>query len=124
MVACAALLLVLLLSADEVSLSSDPADDYYEVYPDSNDPEVLQGRTPLHFALLQSLGGENSQFVGPGVLAGVRVALDRINNDSSLLPGYSLHYTAANSKVAIISSSYCSHNVCFLNGHHASHKLH
>ena len=82
------------------SLSFDPA-DYLEVYPDPRDPEVLNGRTPLYFALIQSLGGPGSQLDGSGTLAGVKVALDGINNDSSMLPGYSLHYTFANSKVAM-----------------------
>ena len=59
--------------------------------------QVLQGRTPLYFALIQSLGGPGSQLDGSGTLAGVKVALDRINNDSSLLQGYTLHYTFANS---------------------------
>ena len=80
------------------SLSYNPA-DYLEVYPDPTDPEVLRGRTPLHFALIQSLGGPLSQFDGSGSVAGVKVALDRINNDTSLLPGYTLHYTFADSKV-------------------------
>ena len=80
------------------TLSYDPA-DYLEVYPDPQDPEVLQGRTPLHFALIQSLGGEYSQFDASGSLAGVKVALDWINNDTSLLPGYTLHYAVANSQV-------------------------
>ncbi len=93
------LISLVLLPAQVQLLSSDPADDYYEVYPDPKDPEVLNGRVPLYFALLQSLGGKYSQFVGPGVLAGVKVALDRINNESSMLPGYTLHYVAANSKV-------------------------
>ncbi len=89
---------ILLLVATHAvqSLSYDPA-DYLEVYPDPRDPEVLKGRTPLHFALIQSLG---RQFDGSGTLAGVKVALDRINNDSSLLPGYTLHYTFADSQVA------------------------
>ena len=60
---------------------------------------MLKGRTPLHFALIQSLGGPLSQFDGSGSVAGVKVALDRINNDTTLLPGYTLHYTFADSKV-------------------------
>ena len=78
------------------SLSYHPA-DYLEVYPDPRDPAVLKGRTPLHFALVQSLGG---QFDGSGNVAGVKVALDRINNDTTLLPGYTLHYTFTDSKVS------------------------
>ena len=90
----------LLISAKEVQcgLPYDP-DNYLEVYPDPRDPDVLNGRTPLHFALIQSLGGPGSQIDGSGTLAGVKVALERINNDSSLLPGYTLHYTFTNSKV-------------------------
>ncbi len=95
------LLVSLLVSVHGVqSLSYDPA-DYLEVYPDPTDPEVLKGRTPLHFALIQSLGGPLSQFDGSGSAVGVKVALDRINNDSSLLPGYTLHYTFEDSKVQL-----------------------
>ena len=77
-------------------LSYDLANDYLDVYPDPTDPQILQGRTPLYFALFQSLGG---QFDGSGSVAGVKVALDRINSDMTLLPGYSLHYTLADSMV-------------------------
>ena len=66
---------------------------YLDIYPpvDQNDP-----RTPLHFALLQSFGGN---FDGSGSVAGLQVALDRINSDPTLLPGYSLHYTLMDSQV-------------------------
>ena len=72
---------------------------YLEVYPNSTDPEVLKGRTPLYFALIQSLGGPLSLFDGSGSITGVKVALDEINNDTNLLPGYTLHYTFSDSKV-------------------------
>ena len=88
---------LLILVQGVQSLSYDPA-DYLEVYPDPKDPEVLKGRTPLYFAHIQSLKG---QFDSSGSLAGVKVALDRINNDSSLLPGYTLHYTLADCKVRL-----------------------
>ena len=88
---------VLLTAHGVQSLPYDP-DDYLEVYPDPRDPEVLKGRTPLYFALIMSLGGEHSLFDGSGSVAGVKLALDSINN-SSLLPGYTLHYTLANSQV-------------------------
>lgn len=94
------LLLSVLVVVSVQSLSYDP-DDYLEVYPDPKDPEVLQGRVPLHFALIQSLGRPPSQFDGSGSVAGVKVALDIINNDSSLLPGYTLHFTFADSEVSI-----------------------
>ena len=91
------------------SLSYDP-NVYLEVYPDPRDPEVLKGRVSLYFSLIQSLGGPLSQFDASGSVAGVKIALDMINNDSSLLPGYTLHYTFANSKVEIIHINHNSFN--------------
>ena len=66
---------------------------YLDVYPpvDENDT-----RTPLYFALLQSFGGD---YNGSGSVAGLQVALDRINSDPTLLPGYSLHYTLTDTQV-------------------------
>lgn len=81
-------------------LSFDPVNDYLDVYPDPTDTQILQGRTPLYFALIQSLGGPLSLYDGSGSLAGVKVALDRINNDTTFLPGYTLHYTFEDSKVS------------------------
>lgn len=95
---CSVVALTLLISVVQCSLPYDP-DNYLEVYPDPRNPEVLQGRTSLYFALILSLGGPDSQLDGSGAIAGVKVALDRINDDSSLLPGYVLHYTFTNSKV-------------------------
>lgn len=92
------LLCCLRLSAGS-SMIHDSA-DYLEVYPDDTDPAVLRDRMPLYFALIQSLGGPLSQYDGSGGTAGVKVALDRINNDSTILPGYTLHYTFTNSRVS------------------------
>ena len=66
---------------------------YLDVYPpvDENDT-----RTPLYFALLQSFGGDLN---ASGSVAGLQVALDRINSDPILLPGYSLHYTLTDTQV-------------------------
>ena len=68
---------------------------YLHIYPpvDENDT-----RMPLYFALLQSFG---SEYNGSGSVAGLQVALDRINSDSTLLPGYSLHYTLTDSQVKL-----------------------
>ena len=68
---------------------------YLHIYPpvDENDT-----RTPLYFALLQSFG---SEYNGSGSVAGLQVALDRINSDPTLLPGYSLHYTLTDSQVKL-----------------------
>ena len=67
---------------------------YLETYPkvqESNDT------TPLYFGLIMSFPG--GEFDSSGAIAGVRVALDRINNDPTLLPNYTLHYTLTNSSV-------------------------
>lgn len=51
--------------------------------------ETRPGTTPIYFGLLQSFGGT---YNSSGSIPGVEVALDRINNDTNLLPGYTLHY--------------------------------
>ena len=75
--------------------------------------EIIQGRdnafypplngnqypNPIVFGLIISFGGN---FDSSGAVAGVRVALDRINNDTNLLPGYSLHYALSDSQVTKI----------------------
>ena len=58
-----------------------------------------QRKCPLFIALSMSFGLE---YVSGGVVASIRYALDQINNDTSLLPGYSLHYTLTDSKVGIL----------------------
>lgn len=55
----------------------------------------------LVFGLIMSFGGNIDS---SGAVPGVRVALDRINNDSSLLPGYTLHYALSDSRVSASSS--------------------
>ena len=62
-------------------------------YPPLNESGGLR---PLVFGLIMSFGGNIDS---SGVVPGVRVALDRINSDSSLLPGYSLHYALSDSQV-------------------------
>ena len=76
--------------------------DYLDVYPDPACQDQTGVRTPLYFALIQSLPGPVSLIDGSGTIAGVRVALDRINNDTSMLPNYTLHYTLDNSQVFTI----------------------
>ena len=66
---------------------------YLQSYPPIYENDT---RTPLYFALLQSFGG---QYNGSGSVAGLQVALDRINNDPNILPGYTLHYTLTDTQV-------------------------
>jgi hypothetical protein len=67
---------------------------YLETYPKVQESNVT---TPLYFGLIMSFPG--GEFDSSGAIAGVRVALDRINNDPTLLPNYTLHYTLTNSSV-------------------------
>ena len=66
---------------------------YLQEYPPVDEAD---GRIPLHFALVLSFGGE---YVSIGALPGIQIALDYINNEPSILPGYSLHYTLVYSEV-------------------------
>ena len=69
------------------------------VYAQYKYPEVNASdpRTPLYFGLMQSFSDAN--YDGSGVIPGVDVALDQINDDPTLLPGYTLHYILTDSKV-------------------------
>ena len=75
------------------TLASSSPWPYLQIYPPVNESD---GRTPLYFALMLSFGGD---YVTIGALPGVQIALDYINSQPSILPGYSLHYTLANSQV-------------------------
>ena len=111
---CSVLLLCALLktnfpafaAAAENALDSTTFGPYVEVYPAPVDLSRNQldctptnnETCPLYFALMMSFGGE---YVSSGVIASVQYALDQINSDSDLLPGYSLHYTLTDSQVQL-----------------------
>ena len=69
---------------------------YLEIYPPD---DQLDGTKSIYFGLILSF--PESQFDSFGAVAGVRVALDRINSDPYLLQNYTLHYTLSDSKVHI-----------------------
>lgn len=61
-------------------------------------PDPAMNRTcPLYIALLMSFGGA---YTSSGVVPRVQVALDHINSDPRILPGYTLHYTLKDSQVS------------------------
>ena len=98
----AALATVVSAQTDNESLvdSSPPPWPYYlQVYP-GTDPsgETSVELKSLHFALMMSFGGD---YRSSGTIPGVQVALDQINSDPTLLPGYQLHYTLTDSQVCV-----------------------
>ena len=54
------------------------------------------GTCPLYIALMMSFGGD---FESSGVIPGVQLAINQINSDPSILPGYTLHYTLLDTQV-------------------------
>ena len=85
--------LLILVSLASLTIVSSSRWPYLQIYPpvNENDP-----RTPLYFALMLSFGGD---YTSIGALPGVQIALDYINSQPSILPGYSLHYTLTDSQV-------------------------
>ena len=74
---------------------------YLQVYPPVNESDA---RTPLYFALMLSFGGD---YTSIGALPGVQIALDYINSQPDILPGYSLHYTLTDSQVRGVHAFAC-----------------
>ena len=67
-----------------------------DVYPNVTKAESTNSTFPLYFGLMLSQGGDQQS---TGALNGVKAALDEINSNDILPPGYSLHYTLTNSEV-------------------------
>ena len=80
--------------------SFGPYDDIYPFIDIARDQQrcspIENGTCPLYISLMVSFGGE---FNGRGVIGGVQMALDEINRDPTMLPGYSLHYTLKTTEV-------------------------
>ena len=98
----AALATVVSAQTDNESLvdsSPSPWPYYLQVYP-GTDPsgETSVELKSLYFALMMSFGGD---YRSSGTIPGVQVALDQINSDPTLLPGYQLHYTLTDSQVCV-----------------------
>ena len=88
-----AVYIVLLVSS--VRCLHDYLETYPPVIPQQNDS---QKTVPLYFGLIMSFPG--GEFDSSGAIAGVKVALDRINSDPTVLANYTLHYTLTNSSVS------------------------
>ena len=88
---------LLLAFAFLLSAGSSHSSPYLQVYPPVDETDE---RTPLYFAVALSFGGEYKSIEA---LLGVQIALDYINSEPSILPGYTLHYTLTDSQVEIAS---------------------
>ena len=88
--------LLLLISLGALASRTSAAEGYYykEVYPPVDMSQEDLSRGHLFFALVLSFGG---QVNSSGNIAGIQVALDRINNDPNILPNHTLHYTLTDS---------------------------
>ena len=94
------------LAAQAAAVDNSDADfgSYLEVYPQPVNISQSQlscvpsgnRKCPLYIALMVSFG---SEYDSRGVIPGVQLALDQINANPDLLPGYSLHYTLTDSQV-------------------------
>lgn len=103
------LLPVLLITQSECQESEEDLyhmSPYMHIYPPTDttldqqscSPDSVLNKTcPLYVALLMSFGGS---YISSGVIPDVQVALDQINSDPTILPGYSLHYTLMDSQVS------------------------
>lgn len=106
------LMLVLAIICLQATVCAVAAGPYKQVYPPLDGPwdeKCTPGNNqtcPLFVALLMSFGGAATS---SGVIPGIQIALDQINNDSTILPGYTLHYTLMDSHVR-----YINHLCCFL----------
>lgn len=76
---------------------------YKQVYPHVDMPQnqkncsvAENGTCPLYIALMMTFGGD---YVGSGAIPGIQLAIDHINSDDTILPGYTLHYTLMATRV-------------------------
>ena len=90
---------------------------YIQIYPPvdlSQDQQTCSpqnsstGTCPLFFAFIQSFGGI---YDGRGTIPGVQLALDQINADPNLLPGYTLHFTLSDSNVSTMIITDCMYTI-------------
>ena len=74
-------------------------------------PPVTDESTSLYFAFMQSFSGG---YISSGAIPGVMVALDEINANSSVLPGYTLHYALSDNAVRSLQFRVCVYTLSVL----------
>ena len=80
-----------------VAILEPVSSSYQPVYPPDEDNDT---RVDLYLALIMSFGFGGT-LNSSGTVPGIQIALDLINNQPNLLPGYKLHYTLMDSQVHI-----------------------
>ena len=76
------------------------------------------GKVPLYVGLIQSYDPSrpDAQLDSIGTIVGTEIALDHINADERMLPGYRLHYSFVGSQVCcapcLPSTSHQLHSCC------------
>ena len=68
----------------------------FEVYPPVTDSNSTK-QQDIYFVFMQSVTG--LAFNASGTIPAIQIALDLINNDTSILNGYTLHYVLGDSQV-------------------------
>ena len=98
------LIMITIVFSEKGFAAGDSFGPYKQVYPKADlekDPRNCtvseNGTCPLYFALMMAFEGD---FASSGVIPGIQVAIDEINNDTSILPGYTLHYTLMATRVS------------------------
>ena len=84
---------------------------YRQVYPPADITQDIGNctpsattRCPLYVVYMSSFGGA---FASAGSIPGVQIALDQINDDPFMLPGYTLHYVLRDSQVSLCINDVC-----------------
>ena len=76
------------------------------IYPERDGVSAGSGDedvTPLYVGLIQSYDptARDEQLGSVGTVVGTEIALDHINANESMLPGYRIHYNFINSQVSL-----------------------